>query len=96
MIYSAILNLVRICSPLSLFIKILEVAHTHELSGHRAESTTYRVQRYFYWSGMFKWIEMLMLDCLSCQTNTSARRTKRSNLRTMGKIRSYTPEYTSY
>ena len=66
---------VRICAPLSLFIKIFEVAHTHELSGHRAESTTYnRVKRYFYWPGMFKWIEMLMLDCLSCQTNKSARK----------------------
>ena len=66
---------VRICLPLSLFIKIFEVAHTHELSGHRAESTTYnRVKRYFYWPGMFKWIEMLMLDCLSCQTNKSARK----------------------
>ena len=31
---------VRICAPLSLLIKIFEVAHTHELSGHRAESTT--------------------------------------------------------
>ena len=66
---------VRICAPLSLFIKIFEVAHTHELSGHRAESTTYnRVKRYFYWPSMFKWIEMLMLDCLSCQTNKSARK----------------------
>ena len=62
---------VRICAPLSLFIKIFEVAHTHELS----ESTTYnRVKRYFYWSGMIKCIEILMLDCLSCQTNKSARK----------------------
>ena len=29
---------VRICAPLSLFIKIFEVAHTLELSGHRAET----------------------------------------------------------
>ena len=66
---------VGICAPLSLFLKIFEVAHTHELSGHRAESTTYnRVKRYFYWPGMVKWIEMLMLDCLSCQTNKSARK----------------------
>ena len=66
---------VRICAPLSLFIKIFEVAHTNELSGHRAESTTYnRVKRYFYWPGMFKWIEMLMSDCLCCQTNKSARK----------------------
>ena len=66
---------VRICAPLSLFIKIFGVAHTHEPSGHRAESTTYnRFKPYFYWPGMFKWIEMLMLDCLSCQTNNSARK----------------------
>ena len=46
---------VRICAPILLFIKIFEVAHTHELSGHRAESTTYnRVKQYFYWPGMFK------------------------------------------
>ena len=66
---------VRICAPHSLFIKIFEVAYTHELSGHRAESTTYkRVKRYFCSPGMFKWIEILILDCLSCQTNKSARK----------------------
>ena len=66
---------VRICAPLSLFIEIFEVLHTYELGGHRAESTTYnRVKRYFYWPGMFKWIEMLMLDCLNRQTNESARK----------------------
>ena len=66
---------VRICAPHSLFIKIFGVAYTHEISGHRAESTTYnRVKRYFYWPGLFKWIEMLMLDCLSCQTNKSVRK----------------------
>ena len=32
---------VRICAAVSLFLKIFEVAHTHELSGHRAESTNY-------------------------------------------------------
>ena len=54
---------VRICAPHSLFIKIFEVAYTHEIIGHRAESTTYnRVKRYFYWPGLFKWIEMLMLE----------------------------------
>ena len=41
---------VRICATLLLFIKIFEVAHTHKLSGHRAESTTYnRVKRFFVW-----------------------------------------------
>ena len=66
---------ITICAPISLVIKIFVVAHTHELSGHRAESTTYnRVKPYFYWPGMLKWIEMLMLDCLSCQTNESARK----------------------
>ena len=40
---------VRICAPLSLFNKIIEVSHTHEPSGHRAESSFYnRVKRYFY------------------------------------------------
>ena len=64
---------VKICVPLSIFIQTIEVAHTHELSGHRAESTTYnRVKRYFYWPGIFKWIEMLMFNSLSCQTNKSA------------------------
>ena len=33
--------IVRVCTPISLFIKIFEVPHTHELSGHRAERTTY-------------------------------------------------------
>ena len=64
---------VRICATISLFIKIFQVALTHELSGHRAESTTYnKVKRYFFWLGMLKWIEKLMIDCLSCQNYNSA------------------------
>ena len=66
---------VRIYAPISLFIKIFEIAHTHELSGHRTENTTYDgVKRHFCWPGMFKWIEIIKLDCLSCQTNKSARK----------------------
>ena len=65
----------RICASLSLIIKIFEVAHRHELIGNRAERTTYnRAKRDFYWPCMLKWIEMLMLDCLSCQTNKPARK----------------------
>ena len=64
---------VEVCTPLLLFIKIFEVAHTHELSGHRAESTNYNsVKRCFWWPGMCKCIEMLMLECLSRETDKSA------------------------
>ena len=62
---------VRICQSLSPFTKIFQVAHTHDFSGHKPESTTYnRGQRYFYWPCMFKWIEMLMLNCLSQHART--------------------------
>ena len=65
---------VEICQPLSLFIKIFQVAHTHEFSDHRPESTTYnRVKPYSYWPCMFKWIEVLMMDCLSQHLSQHAR-----------------------
>ena len=62
MIYSAAPNLVktahlmlRYVHPSHCYIRIFEVATTHELSGRRAESTTYnRGKRNFYWPGMFK------------------------------------------
>ena len=60
---TAHLTLGYVHAPLSLLIKLFKVAHAHELRGHRAENPTYnRVKRYFYWSGMFNWIELLMLD----------------------------------
>ena len=55
--------------------------------------------RYFYWPGMFEWIEMLMLDCLmvSCQTNESARKDlNEAPSEPLGQLEAIPPKYTSY
>ena len=57
----------KICVPLSLFFKVFQLAHC-ELSGHVGlDKTLANVKRFFYWPGMYKWIENLIADCLECQ-----------------------------
>ena len=54
----------KICVPLSLFFKAFHLAHC-ELSGHVGlDKTLANVKRFFYWSGMYEWIENLIADCL--------------------------------
>ena len=64
----------KICVSLSLFMKCFELAHNNPLSGHRGDASTFNnISRFFYWPGMYKWVTMLMQDCLDCQKNKPQR-----------------------
>ena len=65
----------KICLPLSLFLNSFKLAHSHPLSGHHGESKTLEsIKRYFYWPGLYKWVKMLLHDCLDCQKNKPKRK----------------------
>ena len=65
---------VKICLPLTLILKCFELAHSHPLSGHMGIGKTFdNVRRFFFWPGRYKWIAMLIADCLNCQKNKSKR-----------------------
>ena len=58
----------KICIPISLFLKCFELAHGNPMSGHRGDASTLNnISRFFYWPGMYKWVTMLIHDCLDCQ-----------------------------
>ena len=64
----------KICIPISLFLKCFELAHSNTMSGHRGDASTLNnISRFFYWPGMYKWVTMLIHDCLDCQKNKSKR-----------------------
>ena len=64
----------KICVPLSLFMKCFELAHNNPLSGHRGDTCTFNyISRFFYLPGLYKWITMLVHDCLDCQKNKPQR-----------------------
>ena len=44
------------------------------MSGHRRDASTLNnISRFFYWPGTYKWLTMLIHDCLDCQKNKSKR-----------------------
>ena len=44
---------IKICAPLSLFLKIFELAHQDSLSGHSGKDKTLSsIKRFFYWPGL--------------------------------------------
>ena len=56
--------------PLSLFLSLLCLAHTHSPSGHPGIFKTFEnIRQYFFWPGRYKWIVYLIEDCIECQTN---------------------------
>ena len=60
--------------PISLFLNCFELAHSIPMSGHRGDASTLNIiSRFFYWPGMYKWVTMLIRDCLDCQKNKSKR-----------------------
>ena len=62
----------KICVPLSLFLPLFKLAHTHSHSGHPGIFKTFeKVRQYFFWPGRYKWIAYLIEDCIECQTNKS-------------------------
>ena len=64
----------KICVPLSLFLPLFKLAHTHSHSGHPGIFKTFEnVRQYFFWPGRYKWIVYLIEDCIECQTNKSKR-----------------------
>ena len=64
----------KICIPISLFLKCFELAHSNPTSGHRGNASNLNtISRLFYWPGMYKWVTMLIHDCLDCQKNKSKR-----------------------
>ena len=79
----------KICVPLSLFFKAFQLAHC-ELSGHVGlDKTLANVKRFFYWPGMYKWIENLITDCLDCQKINKNGETSMKHLLKNGLIQSH-------
>ena len=66
---------IKICAPLSLFLKIFELAHQDSLSGHSGKDKTLSsIKRFFYWPGLYKWVSHLIANCLDCQKNKQKRK----------------------
>ena len=60
----------KISVPLSLFLPLFSLAHTHSHSGHPGILKTFEnIRHYFFWPGRCKWIVYLIADCIQCQTN---------------------------
>ena len=65
----------KICLPLSLMFVAFYLSHSHELSGHLGQMKTLaNLKRYFFYPEMFKWVTVLINDCLSCQKNKQKRK----------------------
>ena len=64
----------KICVPLSLFLPLFSLAHTHSHSGHPGTFKIFGIIRqYFFWLGRHKWIVNLIEYCIECQTNKTKR-----------------------
>ena len=66
-----------ICLSLSLMFAAfhLHLSHSHELSGHLGQMKTLaNLRRCFFFPGMFKWVTVLINDCLSCQKDKQKRK----------------------
>ena len=62
----------KICVPLSLFLPLFKLAHTHSHSAHPGIFKTFEnVRKYFFWAGRYKWIVYFIEDCIECQTKKS-------------------------
>ena len=62
----------KICLPLSLFLPLFKLSHTHSHSGHpRSFKTFETIRQYFFQPGGYKWIVYLIESCRECQTNKS-------------------------
>ena len=59
---------IKICAPLSLFLKIFELAHQDSPSGNSGKDKTLScIKRFFYWPGLYKRVSHLIANCLDCQ-----------------------------
>ena len=67
----------QMCLPLKLLFAALYRTHSIDLSGHYGQERTYKhFKPRFYFSGLRKWIDLLIKDCLPCQTNKASRMDK--------------------
>ena len=64
----------KICVPLSLFLPLFSLAHTHSHSAHPGIFKSFEnIRLYFFWPGRNKWIVYLIENCIECQTNKTKR-----------------------
>ena len=60
----------RNCLPLSVFLACFRLGHNNEMGGRMGVTKTYANDKHFYyWPGLFDWICLLTVDCLTCQKN---------------------------
>ena len=63
-------ELIKVCVPISLFIKTFNLAHDDVLAGHIGlDKTLANMKRFFHRPGMYKWFKHLIASCLDCQKN---------------------------
>ena len=76
---------IKICAPLSFFLKIVELAHQDSLFGHSGKDKTLSsIKRFFYWPGLCNWVFNLIANPLDCL--------KKNKTKTQGPKRSTTGE----
>ena len=64
----------KICDPLSFFLPLFSLAHTHSHSGHLGIfKTSENIRQYLFSPGRYKWIVYLIEDCIDCQINKTKR-----------------------
>ena len=61
----------KICIPISIFLKCFELAHSNPMSGHRGDANTLKNIRFFTGLECINGVTMLIHDCLDCQKNKS-------------------------
>ena len=55
----------KICLLLSIMFVAFHQSHSHEVSGHLGQmKTSANLKRYFFVPGTFKWVTVLINDCL--------------------------------
>ncbi len=53
--------------PLSLIIPVFNNAHNGNLQGHHGmQKTMFTIQSVYYFPGLYKWVSVLLKDCLKC------------------------------
>src|SRR5882672_7167632 len=58
----------RVCLPEALHAGCVRFFHDHALAGHMGFDKTYdQIQRRFYWTGMYKYIQNYVSTCPTCQ-----------------------------
>ncbi len=57
----------KVIVPLSLIIPVFNNAHNGNLQGHHGmQKTMFAIQSVYYFPGLYKWVAVLLKDCLKC------------------------------